>query len=152
MGGGAPGEAQAVINEANRQRDYMEKTVHTLKKTLKLAGKKMQRKSKLSMEENSLLISECNSLRRETTQQKRRIEELKSELNMLKGNNSQSQSALDKVQWRKLPVEEERPPIFDPRSSSAWSSASGGSGFIRSRARDKFGGSRFANKCECWVK
>ena len=38
------GEAQAAINEANRQRDYM-KTVHTLKKTLKLAGKKMQRKS-----------------------------------------------------------------------------------------------------------
>ena len=75
-----------------------------MKKTLKLAGKKMQRKSKMSMEENSLLISECNSLRRETTLQKRKIEELKSEVNMLQGNNSQSQSALDKVRWRKLPV------------------------------------------------
>ena len=125
--GGAPGEAQAAVNEANRQRDYMEKTVHTLKKTLKLAGKKMQRKSKMSMEENSLLISECNSLRRETTLQKRKIEELKSEVNMLQGNNSQSQSALDKVRWRKLPVEETQPPMFDPRSNSAWSSGSGGS-------------------------
>ena len=37
--GVAPLVVQAAINEANRQRDYMEKTVHTLKKTLKLAGK-----------------------------------------------------------------------------------------------------------------
>ena len=46
---------------------------------------------------------------------------------MLQGNNSQSQSALDKVRWRKLPVEETHPPMFDPRSNSAWSSGSGGS-------------------------
>ena len=119
-GGGGGGGDQAAVFEANRQRDYMEKTVHTLKKTLKLAGKKMQRKSKISMEENSLLISECNSLRRENLLQKRKIEELKSELNMAMGEKMRdSRSALDSVHWRDA-TDESQPPVYDPRENSAW--------------------------------
>lgn len=64
--------------EAARQRDYMERTVHTLKKTLRLAGDRMQRKSKLSMDENTLLINECNMLRRENHRFKQRMSEMQS--------------------------------------------------------------------------
>lgn len=64
--------------EAARQRDYMERTVHTLKKTLRLAGDRMQRKSKMSMNENTLLINECNMLRRENHRYRQRVAEMES--------------------------------------------------------------------------
>ena len=61
--------------EASRQRDYMERTVHTLKKTLKIAGQRMQQKSQMSMSENTVLINECNMLRRENHRHRQKIAE-----------------------------------------------------------------------------
>ena len=55
----APPPRDGAAEEASRQRDYMERTVHTLKKTLKLAGQRMNQKSQMSMSENTLLINEC---------------------------------------------------------------------------------------------
>ena len=56
------------VREARRQRDYMQKTVVTLKRALKQAKGEAATKSKAAMSENSLLISECNHLRKEGRQ------------------------------------------------------------------------------------
>ena len=64
QGGGVSAD-QGVIAEVNRQRDYMEQTCHTLKRTVKLAKEKMKKANKIAMQQNSFLITECNNLRHE---------------------------------------------------------------------------------------
>jgi hypothetical protein len=70
-----PPPRDGAAEEASRQRDYMERTVHTLKKTLRLAGQRMSQKSQMSMSENTVLINECNLLRRENYKNKQKIAE-----------------------------------------------------------------------------
>jgi hypothetical protein len=79
-GGGGVSMGDGAAKEAARQRDYMERTVHTLKKTLRLAGDRMQRKSKMSMDENTVLINECNMLRRENHRFRQRVAEMESSI------------------------------------------------------------------------
>ena len=62
VGGGGGGEA---AREVRRQRDYMQKTVATLKKSLKQVKSEAAARGRIAMAENSLLISECNHLRKE---------------------------------------------------------------------------------------
>eukprot|EP00937_MAST-01D_sp_MAST-1D-sp2_P001084 g1084.t1 len=62
-GGGGGGSEAA--REVRRQRDYMQKTVATLKKALKQIKTEAASRARTSMAENSLLISECNHLRKE---------------------------------------------------------------------------------------
>ena len=78
QGRGSVSMGDGAAKEAARQRDYMERTVHTLKKTLRLAGDRMQRKSKMSMNENTVLINECNMLRRENHRFRQRVAEMES--------------------------------------------------------------------------
>merc|ERR1719230_1210956 len=63
------------VREARRQRDYMQKTVVTLKRALKQARGEAVTKSKAAMSENSLLISECNHLRKEGRQLRMKLDE-----------------------------------------------------------------------------
>ena len=97
----------------------MERTVHTLKKTLRLAGNRMQQKSKMSMAENTILINECNTLRRENHKLQQQIAGLKGAIRNREA--AASTSALEKVRWRKLPdrmalvgLQESRRVPFDP--------------------------------------
>jgi hypothetical protein len=69
-------EMEEAVKEANRQRDYMQKSVITLKKTLKGAKSESTQKAKLSMQENSVLINECNQLRKENLAFQRKVEGL----------------------------------------------------------------------------
>eukprot|EP00948_MAST-09A_sp_MAST-9A-sp1_P000703 g703.t1 len=55
----------AAVQELQRQRNFMEKTVNTLKRALKLERDKLKKQTKVSLKENGLLITECNNLRRE---------------------------------------------------------------------------------------
>jgi hypothetical protein len=74
-GGRSAPPKDGATEEASRQRDYMERTVHTLKKTLRIAGQRMQQKSQISMTENTVLINECNMLRRENHRHRQKIAE-----------------------------------------------------------------------------
>lgn len=52
-------------NQALRQRRHMERTTATLKHALKVKDSRLQTQTKLTLAQNSLLINECNNLRKE---------------------------------------------------------------------------------------
>ena len=71
----------------------------------------MQQKSKMSMAENTILINECNTLRRENRKLQQTIAALRGSLRTREA--AESTSNLEKVRWRKLP-----PAQLDPRKFS----------------------------------
>ena len=67
VGDGVGGEHDdsATVQEALRQRRHMERTTSTLKHALKMKEGQLQKQTKLGLAQNSLLINECNNLRKE---------------------------------------------------------------------------------------
>lgn len=63
VGGGH--DDSATVQEALRQRRHMERTTSTLKHALKMKEGQLQKQTKLGLAQNSLLINECNNLRKE---------------------------------------------------------------------------------------
>ena len=62
---GALHDDVATVQEALRQRRHMERTTSTLKHALKSKETQLHKQTKLSLAQNSLLINECNNLRKE---------------------------------------------------------------------------------------
>lgn len=96
---------RGVIAESNRQRDYMEQTVGTLKRELKLAKGKMRKQNKVAMQQNSFLISECNNLRHDNLKYRRRNAELEGlvkkqeqQLNLQAANGTGVLSRVDEIE------------------------------------------------------
>ena len=79
--GGSPGRPQkTAAEEIKRQQEFMHSTVASLKRSLKIAEAKLQSKTLKNVEENSLLVNECNELRRRTVVQSQKIQMLEEKL------------------------------------------------------------------------
>jgi len=84
-----------------RQRDYMQKTVVTLKRALKQAKGEAATKAKAAMSENSLLISECNHLRKEGRELHMKLDEsvqtarqLEQKMQLIRASNPMSSMSM----------------------------------------------------------
>jgi WD40 repeat protein len=73
-------ESKTVIQELMFQRDHNVKSNHILKRSLKIAEDKLAAKTKQTMGENSMLINECNNLRRANKILSNKVEEMTNEI------------------------------------------------------------------------
>ena len=100
-GGGGDGVGEvhddaATVQEALRQRRHMERTTSTLKHALKMKEGQLQKQTKLGLAQNSLLINECNNLRKENKTLTARLHKSQERLKVLEraaGKKRQHHSA-----------------------------------------------------------
>lgn len=90
------GANRSSVEETERQRDQMHKTVETLQKALRVSERRGHQKSKRQVQENALLITECNRLRKEAIAYKLRADELENKVAKLElrvnANQAEEQS------------------------------------------------------------
>jgi len=66
--------------ENKRHREYMQRSMSAMEKSLRTAERKVQERSKRSVQENALLIAECNRLRKEAVTYRQKCDELEGRL------------------------------------------------------------------------
>ncbi len=71
---------KSASEEIKRQQQFMHDTIASLKRSMRAAEAKLQAKTLKNVEENSLLVNECNELRRRTVVQERKIQALQQKL------------------------------------------------------------------------
>jgi len=76
--------------ETKRQRDQLHKTVKTLERALRASERKLGQKSRKSLQENAMLICECNRLRQEVFNARLRAQELERPLQAKKSSNQEN--------------------------------------------------------------
>ncbi|GBG27688.1 Cilia- and flagella-associated protein 57 [Hondaea fermentalgiana] len=80
------------VEEIERQRDQMFKTVETLQKALRISERKGHTKSKTHVQENAFLITECNRLRKEAVANKMRADQLETKVAELESRMGSNQA------------------------------------------------------------
>ena len=84
--------------EIKRQQQFMQQTVASLKRSLKLAEEKLRQKTVKNVEENSLLVNECNVLRRRTVVQNQKIQSMEQKLKRMSRDAGSARASSDSSQ------------------------------------------------------
>jgi WD40 repeat protein len=83
----------ATVQEALRQRRHMERTTATLKHALKMKEDQLHTQAKLGLGQNSLLINECNNLRKENKHLKTNLHKAEERLKVLERARKKREAA-----------------------------------------------------------